>query len=181
MPGFTLIELMVVITLLAILLALATPSFSALVKSSRVWSLGNEFVMGIGYARSEAIARNKCVTMCVAGNIFDATPKCATTGTEWNAGWIIFSNPRCDSVAEDTTAELIKAYVGDPSGPSLKGTGTPISIRFDSRGRTSLGAPASLSIAPPGDAVTKTVCLDMMGRARVGNVGSISCDGSNQN
>jgi type IV fimbrial biogenesis protein FimT len=121
--------------------------------------------------------------MCVPQDIFatGANLQCATSGTEWNSGWIIFSNPKCDSKPEDTTAELIKAYVGDPSGPSLKGTGTPISLRFDSSGRLSLGAPASFSVSPPGEAALKMVCLDMMGRTRIGNVGSISCDGSNQN
>ncbi|GAA4359517.1 hypothetical protein GCM10023165_55720 [Variovorax defluvii] len=172
---------MVVITMVAILMALAAPSFSALVKNTRVWSFGNEFVAGVGYARAEAITRNKCVTMCVPKNINASTLECAPSGNEWNSGWIIFSNPKCDNVPGDTTAELLKAYVGDPAGPSLKGTGTPISLRFDSSGRLSLGTPSSLSISPPGEAATKMVCIDMMGRTRIGNVGSISCDGSNQN
>lgn len=179
--GFTLIELMVVIALLAILLALAAPNFSSLVKSSRVSSLGNEFVLGVSYARSEAIARNKCVTMCVAEDITAASLKCKPAGPEWNSGWIIFSNPKCDSAADDTTAELLKAYVGDAGGPSLTGTATPNKILFDSRGRADLSSPASLRVSPPGEAATKMVCVDMIGRARIGNAGSISCDGTNQN
>jgi type IV fimbrial biogenesis protein FimT len=180
--GFTLIELIVVIAMLAILVSLAAPSFSTMAKNSRVSNLGNEFILGIGFARSEAIGRNKCVTMCVPKDINAPNLECATTGVEWNPGWIIFSNPKCDGKVDDTTAELLKAYVGNSAGPTLNGTGTPHSFTFDSRGRvTPLGAATSLNIAPPGEAATKMVCVDMLGRARVGNVGSISCDGTNRN
>jgi len=180
--GFTLIELIVVIAMLAILVSLAAPSFSTMVKNSRVSNLGNEFLLGLGFARSEAIGRNKCVTMCVAADINAASPKCATAGVEWNPGWIIFSNPQCDSDLTQPTAELLKAYVGNSAGPTLNGTGTPRKFMFDSRGRLSpVGAAASLSIAPPNEAATKMVCVDMLGRARIGNVGSISCDGTNRN
>jgi len=166
--------------MLAILLSLAAPSFRTLVLGSKVSGLGNEFVLGLGYARAEAIERNKCVTICVANDITAAAPTCIATAGEWNAGWIVFSNPKCDSVATDSTAELLKAYVGDTGGPSLTST-APRTILFDSRGRASLAAPASLTVAPAGASATKMVCVDMMGRTRMGNVGSISCDGSNRN
>lgn len=166
--------------MLAILLALAAPSFRTMVVNSKVSGLGNEFVLGLSYARAEAIQRNKCVTMCVANDIAAAEPTCIATAGEWNAGWIVFSNPKCDSVAPDGTAELLKAYVGDASGPSLTST-APRTILFDSRGRASLASPASLSVAPAGESATKMVCVDLMGRTRMGNVGSISCDGSNRN
>ncbi|MDM0115277.1 GspH/FimT family pseudopilin [Variovorax sp. J22R133] len=179
--GFTIIELMVVVAMLAVLIAIAAPSFGALMSNSRVSNLGNEFVLGVGYARGQAITRNKCVTICAADDISAATPACVVTSGEWNAGWIIFSNPKCDSDATDSTAELLKAYVGDPNGPSLTGTNTPRTILFDSRGRATLAAAVSLRVSPPGESATKMICVDMLGRARIGNAGSISCDGTNQN
>ncbi|MDM0054915.1 GspH/FimT family pseudopilin [Variovorax fucosicus] len=182
--GFTLIELMVVIAMLAILLALAAPSFQEMRKNSQVTTLGNEFVMGAAFARGEAISRNQCVTMCMAADISAATPVCATAGLEWNVGWIIFANNKCDDNAADSTAELLKAYLGDPSGPSMAAPAADAlrKVQFNSRGMAgSLTAKSSLSLTPAGESTaTKAVCLDRTGRARVAKAGSIAC-GTNLN
>lgn len=180
--GFTLVELVVVITMMAILMALAVPSFVAMQRNSAAATLGNEFTMAVGFARSEAIAKNKCVTVCVPRDITAADPVCASTGTEWSGGWIVFSNPKCDSVASDDTAQLLKFYIGKTGGPTLTApTGKVATLRFDARGRSSLAGQQALSLAPAGSSATKVVCVDMMGRARIGNVGGISCNDSNQN
>jgi len=180
--GFTLVEMMVVVAMLGILLALAVPGFVAMQRNSAAAALGNEFVMAVGFARSEAIATNKCVTVCVPADITVADPTCAGRGVEWSGGWIVFSNPKCDSVADDDTARLLKFYIGKANGPTLTApTGKVAALRFDARGRSSLTAQQSLGLAPVGASATKVVCLDVMGRARVGNVGGISCDDSNQN
>ena len=179
--GFTVIELLAVVTLLAILLAIAAPGFQTLVTRSRAASLGNEFVLGVSFARAEAISRNKCVTMCVANDLMADAPQCVASNGDWNSGWIIFSNPKCDDVSTNSTAELLKVYVGDASGPTLVGTATPRTIRFDSQGRANIANPIALKVSPPGESATKMVCMDLMGRTRIGNADSISCDGSNRN
>lgn len=180
--GFTLIELVVVIAMIGVLLALAAPSFVAMQRNSAAATLGNEFVMAVGFARSEAIAKNKCVTVCVPRDITVAAPTCVDRGAEWSSGWIVFSNPKCDSVATDDTAQLLKFYLGKTDGPTLTAsTGKVATLRFDARGRSSLPGQQALGLAPAGGSATKVVCLDMMGRARIGNVGGISCNDSNQN
>jgi len=180
--GFTLVELVVVIAMMGVLLALAVPSFVAMQRNSAAATLGNEFAMAVGFARSEAIAKNKCVTVCAPEDITVAAPTCADEGREWSSGWIVFSNPKCDSVATDDTAELLKFYIGRTGGPTLTApTSKVATLRFDARGRSSLPGQQALDLAPAGSSATKLVCLDMMGRARIGNVGDISCNDSNQN
>lgn len=182
--GFTLIELMVVIAMLAILLALAAPSFRDMQKNGAVTTLGNEFVMGAAFARAEAITRNQCVTMCIAQDLSATTPVCEPTKQQWNAGWIIFTNNKCNDDAIDASAELLKAYLGDPAGPTMSAPAADDlrKIRFNSRGEaTQLSAKSSLSITPSGESTaTKEICLDKAGRARIAKVSSMSC-GTNLN
>ena len=59
--GFTLIELMVTVAVLAIVLTIAVPSFSNLIQSSRTNALVNELNGTLQIARSEALKRRKNV------------------------------------------------------------------------------------------------------------------------
>lgn len=62
--GFTLIELMVTIAVLAIVLAIAVPSFQGITNRNRLSAITNELVAAIQLTRAEAIRRNTRVTMC---------------------------------------------------------------------------------------------------------------------
>ncbi|ENA33281.1 MULTISPECIES: GspH/FimT family pseudopilin [Pseudomonas] len=83
--GFTLIELMVTVAVLAIVLTIAVPSFSNLIQSSRTNALVNELNGTLQIARSEALKRRKNVIVCrrnEAGTACD-------NGTDWSNGWLI--------------------------------------------------------------------------------------------
>ena len=55
--GFTLIELMVTVAVLAIVLSLGVPSYRALIINNRLTAQANALVASINLARSEAIKR----------------------------------------------------------------------------------------------------------------------------
>jgi len=82
--GFTLIELMVTIMVLAVLLGLGVPSFREAALSSRVTSYANDLVASVQLARSEAIKRNAPVTLCASSD----GAVCEVDGG-WEVGWIV--------------------------------------------------------------------------------------------
>lgn len=82
--GFTLVELMVAIAVMAILLAIAVPSFNDASLGSKLNSIANEFVASAQLARSEAIKRNVQVTLCASNDG-------STCGGAWSDGWVVLA------------------------------------------------------------------------------------------
>lgn len=80
--GFTLVELMVAIAVLAVLLGIAVPSFTDSTLSSKLRTQANDLAAAALLARSEAIKRNQAVTLCASSD------GVACTGT-WASGWIV--------------------------------------------------------------------------------------------
>jgi type IV fimbrial biogenesis protein FimT len=74
--GFTLIELMVVISLAAVMLGLALPSFKSFVAGQRVKTATSDFSLAAVFARSEAIKRNAEVGIVAAAG-------------GWKDGWSV--------------------------------------------------------------------------------------------
>ena len=85
LSGFTLIELMVTITILAILLAIGVPSFGSMIRSGQVASETNTFLAALNSARSEASKRGLPVTVCAAS---DKSLTACGDGSGWQTnGW----------------------------------------------------------------------------------------------
>lgn len=88
--GFTLIELMIVISIVGLLLTLAAPSMRAYIANSSANSIGNTLLIDIMYTRNHAISNELTVFMLPLDNTVGAstyTP--GSTGVDWSLGWII--------------------------------------------------------------------------------------------
>jgi type IV fimbrial biogenesis protein FimT len=67
--GFTIVELMITLTVAAILLAIAIPSFTYLTVSSRLTATANELVSRLSLARSDAIKQNAMINIATDGAV----------------------------------------------------------------------------------------------------------------
>ena len=125
--GFTIIELMITVALIAVLAAVGIPSFQTMVASNRVISSINEFHAGLRLARMEAVKRGDSVVMCSTNNY-------SSCGGTWGDGWLIYQDADGDNSVD--ADEIIR--VGDPvhSGYSLTFSGGGNSITFLARGLT---------------------------------------------
>lgn len=82
--GFTLVELMIAVAIVAVVLGLALPGFQQLSTTTRLTNYANELSSAIYLARSEAIKRNQDVRLCATSD----GSSCATEGG-WEGGWLI--------------------------------------------------------------------------------------------
>jgi type IV fimbrial biogenesis protein FimT len=82
--GFTLLELMVTITIGGILLAIAVPALGTFIRGSRLSGSARDFVVDLSLARNEAVLRATTVSVCTSTNL----TSCTASG--WASGRLVF-------------------------------------------------------------------------------------------
>lgn len=90
--GFTLFELVIVMLIVAVMAAIAIPSFKYVTTSNRIATEANQLLGDMRFARTEAIKEGQTVTVCASANPLAAPPICSLS-TSWESGWIVFSDP----------------------------------------------------------------------------------------
>ena len=131
--GLTLIELMVTISILAILMALAVPSFQSMIASSNLATATNDLANTLAQARSNAIRRGGRVTVCKSAN----GTQCATSG-DWEQGWIVFNDiTKSGTSANVDTGETI-TFVAPALARGIVIKGNLNYISYASDGQTKL-------------------------------------------
>jgi type IV fimbrial biogenesis protein FimT len=93
--GFTLLELMIATTVLAIGISIAVPSFTDIIRRNRLTTQTNGLMSALAIARSEAVKRGTPVTVCPVEALTDeGADQCSGEDNWAENGWIIFSDVR---------------------------------------------------------------------------------------
>ena len=100
--GFSLIEAMVSIALLAILATLAAPNLSALLQRYKVDDTREAFFASVNLARTEAIRQGQRVVI----RRLTACGYAGSAGNDWSCGWRVFADTNNDNVQAASEATL---------------------------------------------------------------------------
>lgn len=112
--GFTLIELIVTLTVVGILTTIAAPSIQKLFADNRLTSQVNDLMGDLSVAKSEAIKRNTTTGVCAS-----TTGTSCTAGGNWASGWFVYY--LCP--ATDTTC-TVNASIAVKTHDALNGNNT---------------------------------------------------------
>jgi type IV fimbrial biogenesis protein FimT len=168
--GVSMVELLIVLTIAAILLAIGTAAYRNVTASYRISSEINGLLGDMQYARSEAIKQGQNVAICVSTTGTD----CAKNNTNWNLGWIVVASSATPPTTGNNAALVLRAQAAF-SGTDTLTDGVTSYISFDREG-LALGLLTTMSgnggaVLPLHDAAhmaSRTRCL------QVTNVGNVS-------
>lgn len=159
--GLTLIELLVTMSVLAVLLAVGIPSSASLMQRWRVDATIESLVADIRLARSTATRTSRAVVMCARA----ADGNCSA-GNDWSTGWVVFSDLNGDS-ALDVGEPLIAERPNQSGMASMPDKTSQARLTFRANGTLESGK-TSVGIRPKDSAKTvASVVINAMGRTRV--------------
>lgn len=130
--GFTLVELMVVLAVLALMIGIGVPAFNGIIQRNRLAAAANEFVSALQTARMEAVRRNRRAVLCPSTN----GTSCG--GGNW-ARLVIFID---EDLSGDVNGDELVVRTTDivRAGSGVTASSGTNRIWFGSDGRVSVGA-----------------------------------------
>jgi len=128
--GFTLLELVMTLAILAVLITLVAPSFQNMILNSRQTSANNEIIRAIHVARSEAAKR--AVTLNLSA--IDAS----SSSNEWGKGWRLWEDKDGNGNYTSANDDEIMAYTNVPDGITIDSNSSTARIKFSPTGHITM-------------------------------------------
>ncbi|WP_255577766.1 MULTISPECIES: GspH/FimT family pseudopilin [unclassified Acidovorax] len=164
--GFTIVELMVVVLIVAILAALALPSFNPIIERWRVQQALKGLESSIYYARAEAIKRASTISIRKNPTGTDGCTL-APGNADWDCGWFVFVDTNSNGVF-DAGEEVLQRFTA-PRNTQVTRTANSASMQFDRWGRIT-GPFVGFSLVPHNknisDLAARGLCVSSGGRIR---------------
>jgi len=171
--GFSLMELMIALTVASILLGLAVPNLTQFMKNNKLTSGANDFMSSLQRARTESVKRQANVVVCETADPTAANPVCGA-----GQAWIVFQDTNGNWVSNGVATEpVIERHPALDSTVTIKfdgSAGYPI-VAFNPTGFASPTGPVTptrnvVICDSRGTAYARAVLISPTGRARASSV-----------
>ena len=173
--GFSVIELMVVVSIVGVLTALAAPSMSELIARWRTNAVAEQVASALTLARVEAIRRSGNVVMQKSNSTYSGSTNNCSTNQQWSCGFILYAD--VDRNGSQDAGDVVLREIDIPPGISLLNMSgaSNAALTFNRWGLGNQGLNAMhFRIRKIGLATAdKSVCVSSGGRIRT--VNSIDC------
>jgi len=175
--GFTSIELMVTVSIIAVLAALAAPAFTLLIEIWRVRTVQEAMHTTLFLARSEAIKRGgQIIIQKIPNNTNGCTS--ASGNRDWDCGWIICQDSNNNGTCN--ASEPVLQSIETPSKVQVTRTGGGATIKLNRWGLVD-GTWLGFSLVPLDKPTThpgaRGICMSSGGRIRIIPPEAIPCTG----
>ena len=163
--GFTLVEMMVALSLLVCMITIAIPAFQQFIRKNQMVSSVNRFVSALQLTRSEAVKRARDIVLCPTRDGLHCHES-----PDWSPGWLLL--PRRPAIDEDP---VIRSVAESDNGIIMQSSNRRMRIIFQPDGSAG-GSNSSFTFCDrQGLAPARVICLSGTGRARLTHT---RCDGS---
>ncbi len=154
--GFTLLELLITIAVVAIIASYGVPGFQSLMANSRSVTHTNDLITALNLGRSEATRRGTAIDVCASS---DAST--CSGSNDWSTGWVV-----------RTTAGVVLRTWPERSGGGGVATGNVSSVQFQARGSLPPAAAPQLAVQLPHCSGTgrRNITINVAGRIAVNRV-----------
>jgi len=158
--GFTLLELVIVVAVVAIIMTIAIPSMSTFNKNDRLTTNINKLIGQLAYARSEAVKLSQRVVICTSSDFASCSGS-----SDWEDGWIMFIDATPNGAVDGTETVL---RVEQPLGGNQTLTPSTFTsqVTYDNRGFSTSTGSFLLCDDRNGD-FGKTINISNTGRVRL--------------
>lgn len=160
--GFSVLEVMITLSVLGILLGLAVPGFGSMLLDSRRAAAVNSFIHSVFLARSTALQSGETVSICRSTD----GQSCSNGTQAWQVGWIVFvNNDRDQPPVRDENETLLAVFPARDAG-----TITSNRVSYSFAPHTHAVVNGSVVFCDRrGSAQARTVIINSVGRPRVAN------------
>jgi len=163
--GFTIVELMMVLVVLAALIAVAAPNYRDWIRKNNLVSISNDLFSDMLLARSEAIKLNNKVTICRSTDPTAAVASLACgggTARHWDTGWVVFNDVDGDGVFDngDSDGGILLVRRTIDTGADVSDAGVNIEISSNGNNFVTYDIDGSADVSGTASTARIVLCLD---------------------
>lgn len=167
--GFTLFEMVIVMSIAAILTAIAIPSYQYVTTTNRIAAEINGLVGDLQFARAEAIKEGQSISVCVANT---TSTGCLANNTAWNGGWIVFVDINSSGAVDAAGDKVLRIQPAFTSTDTFNASNSLAYITFNREGFAigpgiAGGALITLHAVPPRQPSTRCLNINLVGLMQV--------------